>query len=265
MPGIVLSIILLFIITQDISYSQKEYSLKTGREGIILTGGLMLGIADLLIINGKESISKDELKELSIDNINSFDKSAVYNFSPEAGAFSDVLLYSTILSPLLLTTSSEIQNNIGPFLTMYLENTLTALSISHLPKAVTGRFRPYTYNTSVPDEKRMDPDSRLSFFSGHATLSFASAVFLSATFSKYYPDSNYKVLVWGSSLLAASFVGYLRYAAGAHFPTDILTGALIGSLVGYLIPMIHEVEKETDNLPHMQKPANNIFSISLQL
>jgi len=44
-------------------------------------------------------------------------------------------------------------------------------------------------------------------------------------------------------LLFASTIGYLRYKSGKHFPTDILTGALIGSAIGYFIPFIHRTNE----------------------
>ena len=245
------------------AYAQNSYSLNSTRESIIFTGGISLGITDLLLINDTKPISVEELNSLSIDNINSFDRATALNFSSSAGSWSDALLYTTILSPLLLTTSSKAQNNIGPYLTMYLQNTLTAFSISHLSKATTGRFRPYTYNEQAPGEKRMAADSRLSFFSGHATLAFASAVFLSVTFSKYHPDSKLKPVVWGTSLIAASLVGYLRYSAGSHFPTDIIAGAVVGSVIGFLFPLIHEDDDTEMNSP-LNKPTDNVFSITIQ-
>jgi membrane-associated phospholipid phosphatase len=47
-------------------------------------------------------------------------------------------------------------------------------------------------------------------------------------------------------LAAAGTVGYLRFAAGRHYPTDILAGALIGSLVGWLVPQLHEIDSEAE-------------------
>ena len=37
----------------------------------------------------------------------------------------------------------------------------------------------------------------------------------------------------------AAAVGTLRVAAGRHFPTDVLAGAALGSLIGWLIPTVH--------------------------
>lgn len=79
-----------------------------------------------------------------------------------------------------------------------------------------------------------------SFFSGHTSLAFGSAVFASTLFDHYYPESSLRPWVWGSSLAIASGMGYLRYASGKHFPTDIIVGALVGSAIGYVIPKLHK-------------------------
>jgi membrane-associated phospholipid phosphatase len=40
-------------------------------------------------------------------------------------------------------------------------------------------------------------------------------------------------------LLLAATVGTLRVLSGKHFPTDVLTGAVVGSALGWLIPELH--------------------------
>jgi len=40
----------------------------------------------------------------------------------------------------------------------------------------------------------------------------------------------------------------LRYASGKHFPTDIITGALVGSAVGYFIPFLHRTNESDINV-----------------
>ena len=89
---------------------------------------------------------------------------------------------------------------------------------------------------------------------------------LSVTFNKYNPDSNLTPYIWGSSLLIASAVGYLRYASGNHFPTDIIVGAIVGSVVGFLIPLIHESnEEEKGTVVYAGNPYNNLISINIKL
>ena len=45
-------------------------------------------------------------------------------------------------------------------------------------------------------------------------------------------------------MAAAATTGYLRYAAGRHYPTDILAGAAMGAFVGYIVPSLHELEAD---------------------
>jgi membrane-associated phospholipid phosphatase len=110
---------------------------------------------------------------------------------------------------------------------------------------------------------RLIPDSKHSFFSGHTSYTFSFAVFLSTTFANYNPDSSLKPYVWSASLLLAATTGYLRYAAGMHYPTDIITGALVGSAIGFLIPLIHENETDGSLVAPAKISANNLFAISI--
>jgi membrane-associated phospholipid phosphatase len=252
-----LLLITIFVLFQTISFSQSPYSLDAGREAAIFGGGLLLGVVDLKLIEGTEPIPTEELRTLSRNNVNSFDRVATYNWSPKAADWSDFLLITSIASPMLAFTSTSVKNDAGTYLIMYLQNIITTYSVSHLIKAMFRRYRPYSYNTEVADEIRTRPGSTLSFFSAHTSVSFASAVFLSTTFDKYNPDSNLTPYIWGSSLLLASAVGYLRYTAGQHFPTDIIVGAIVGSAIGYLIPLIHEINEDEKGLV---VPASNLYN-----
>ncbi|MCF8253751.1 MAG: phosphatase PAP2 family protein [Bacteroidia bacterium] len=60
-----------------------------------------------------------------------------------------------------------------------------------------------------------------SFPSGHTSTSFSVATSLSMAYPKWY--------VIAPSFLWASGVAYSRMDLGAHYPTDVLAGAIIGS------------------------------------
>jgi membrane-associated phospholipid phosphatase len=259
-------ILAIFVIFQTNIFAQSPYSLDAGREIAIFSGGIILGIVNSNLIDNKKPISNEELQNLSKKNLNAFDRGAVNNWSPSSAEWSNVLLITAIASPLLMFTSSAVRNDAGTYTTMYLQNILTTNSLSHLPKGLISRYRPYTYNKDIPDEIRQNVDATHSFFSAHTSISFASAVFLSITYSKYFPDSDLQPYVWTSSLLIASAVGYLRYASGNHFPTDIITGAIVGSIIGYLIPLIHESDEEETglNVP-AGNPYNNLISFNINL
>ena len=68
--------------------------------------------------------------------------------------------------------------------------------------------------------------SSFSFYSGHATNSMATTLFVYLILRKYY---KYALLLFFFPLIFA----YSRIYLGLHFPGDILTGYLFGALYGY--------------------------------
>lgn len=75
----------------------------------------------------------------------------------------------------------------------------------------------------------LGPTGSYSFPSNHALNNFAVATF----FSLIYPNLNY-LLYTVASLIALS-----RVYLGLHYPSDVLGGAVIGILFGYLFAKLH--------------------------
>ncbi len=134
----------------------------------------------------------------------------------------------------------ESRNSFATIGVMYVETMLFSVFLPSYTKGSVQRIRPYVYSSSAPLEEKLTAEAKRSFFSGHTTVAFSSAVFLSTVYANYYPDSKYKSIVWGSSLAVAGTVGFMRYRSGAHFPTDVLVGAAVGSAIGFLIPRLHK-------------------------
>ncbi len=63
-----------------------------------------------------------------------------------------------------------------------------------------------------------------SYFSGHSSNSFALATFFSALFSTRFPKLKYIFF------LIAILIAYSRVYIGVHYPLDILSGAVFGTI-----------------------------------
>ena len=85
-------------------------------------------------------------------------------------------------------------------------------------KNLTLRIRPYLFDPSV--KLLVPPDSYYSFPSGHAAVSFEGAV----TIFRYSRK-------WGiAALVLAVVIAFSRLYIRVHYPTDVLAGAVIGTL-----------------------------------
>ncbi len=243
--GKYLSIIIIFVFLAGLTL-QAASPFKSSWETDGLAGGTALGI-DILSITlypFGDTLNRQELRDLKPGNVNCFDRSACYNYSETTDDLSDYLLAVCAALPLTILASDDVSKDFSTFSLMYLENLSFSTSLPMLTKSFIRRPRPYTYNPQVPEDKKMSADAGLSFFSGHTSIAFASAVFFGRLFSSYFPDSKWEPYAWGGSLLLSSLTGYMRYDSGRHFPTDIIVGALVGSAVGYLIPELHKNNKK---------------------
>lgn len=102
--------------------------------------------------------------------------------------------------------------------------------LTNLFKFSFARLRP-CYDEEIKSLVRLVKPTcggRFSFFSGHASNSFALAVFFSGILKAYSRLFPY-LLVFIAALIA-----YSRIYIGVHFPLDIFCGMLMGSLIGYL-------------------------------
>lgn len=77
-----------------------------------------------------------------------------------------------------------------------------------------------------------------SFFSGHASGSFAAA-FAGSFLMSERADIETRAAIWGSELALAAATANLRARAGKHYYSDILVGALVGAGVGLAVPALH--------------------------
>jgi membrane-associated phospholipid phosphatase len=235
---IFVSILILFFAINSIIAGDR-YKLEWGSDGIIIGSGVATAVPAFLMNLNDEKLPENDILALNKNDINFLDKFASDFYSPEISDFSDILLWSSVFAPGFLLLSSDVRAEWLETGTMYAETMILAYGLPHLVKGLIPRYRPFTYNSDAPMSARTEADAGRSFFSGHTTIAFASAVFISKVYSDMYPNSEYRAYVWGASLLLAATVGTLRVLSGKHFPTDVLTGAVVGSALGWLIPELH--------------------------
>ena len=228
--------------------AQSPYKLSWEKDGIILGSGAAVSAIGYLMEQKINPLSVQEIAALSRNDVNAFDRSATYNWSKNLMTGSDAGVVLLMLSPLSLFLDNNVRKDFQTISAMCFETLLFAVFLPSIAKGTAERIRPFAYNEQTPLQDKLDAEARKSFFSGHTTVAFASAVFLSSVYDGYFPDSKYKNYVWAGSLLTASLTGFLRYASGAHFPTDVLAGAVVGSAVGYLIPYLHKTDTSRSSL-----------------
>ena len=242
------------------------YELRTGREiGLLATG---LGVNGLALLLDKQTgpLTALQISQLNPNTINAFDRGATRNWSPSAGRISDITLLGTVAIVGLTGLPTLRQKKWFTVPLLYAETMLLTVGVQDIVKETALRTRPFVYNSAAPMADKLDKDARRSFFSGHAASSFASAVFASTVFGHYFPVSKWKPAVWAGSLALATTTAVLRYRAGKHYPSDILVGAGVGSVMGWLVPKLHQrkmhpkrVARPVDIMPWSNGVASGVY------
>lgn len=89
------------------------------------------------------------------------------------------------------------------------------------------RMRPYTVTElNITAKSHAGPTS--SFYSNHTSNSFAFATYV----TQFFPGAKFIVFP------IAALTGFSRMYNGVHYPSDVVAGALIGSLIGWLVSLL---------------------------
>jgi membrane-associated phospholipid phosphatase len=188
--------------------------------------------------------------DFSRDGVNGFDRLLMFPYNRGLDTAGDVLMYGLLAAPLVPAVWKLREGAaFWRYGLMYAEAFMLTHGTKDLLKTAVNRTRPYAYFGPVP--AGLEDDFHNSFPSGHTSLAFMSAGFLTAVLLREYPDSPWKTPLVAAAYSLAAAVAVDRLTSGSHFPTDIIAGALIGSLYGHLIPALHYSPRITlIPLPH---------------
>ncbi|RYC53250.1 phosphatase PAP2 family protein [Flagellimonas olearia] len=102
--------------------------------------------------------------------------------------------------------------------------------LSNFFKYGVGRLRP-CHDPEISGIMRLVKSycgGQFGYFSAHAANSFGPATFFAVLFCGKVRYMGFILMIW------ACLVAYSRIYIGVHFPLDVLTGALVGLLFGWL-------------------------------
>ena len=167
-----------------------------------------------------------------------------------AREISDVLLITSISYPifvdaLLVTAWLRDSPDVAVELTLInIQTLLFTAALQTVANMVASRERPYgrTCGGELREDTTFcDSQNRFqSFFSGHTSQTFAAAA-LTCTHHAHLPLYGGGGLEWVPCFLGfgmAAATGMLRVVGDQHYVTDVLTGAVVGTLSGFLVPWL---------------------------
>ena len=118
------------------------------------------------------------------------------------------------------------------------ESGLAAMTAGQIVKFTVGRERPFVY--VAPPGRVHDNDDDVAFFSSHTALAFSLATTAGVLSSRHHERAA--PWIWAGGMTLAAATGYFRVAADRHWSSDVLVGAGVGALTGWLVPKLHEHE-----------------------
>jgi len=144
--------------------------------------------------------------------------------SESADWASKALTLAALATPsVMLTTDSRQWWGVG---TVYAESLVWAWGLKDLGKAAFHRVRP---GDGTSD----------SFPSGHSTLAFTGAAFATVAFGRAHPGSPWTLPLGVATYGLAATAAALRVTSGNHYLTDVVAGAVVGTLAGVVVPWLH--------------------------
>lgn len=188
-------------------------------------------ITVLLFFIGFNAWAEGQNSVLELAEPKFLDGLLMFSYSPALDSVSDYLQYAAFFSPALLCLAADSSDLAGLTLA-YAGAGALSLGARFGLKALISRPRPYMYYPNPPQKEIARGKQYESFPSGHSIMAFCGASFTATAYSLKYKDSPYALPGTVLALSLAGACSTLRIASGSHFLSDVLAGAILGSLIG---------------------------------
>ena len=224
-------------------------------DSILLGGSAALTAGSLLT-------SPADTNQPAASTINSIDAALMFPYSEvldQAGTWTAIGML-TVSGAAALGQLDDVDALIC-YALMYSEAFMFTYGAKEMMKDLFPRYRPWTYTSGGPADAAAERNQ--SFPSGHTSYAFLGASFLSAVLLIDYADQSWTPWAVTGSYAAAAAVAASRVAAGEHFLTDVLTGAALGSLFGWLVPMLHLADDDQQTAEASGGPVVKVTSGSV--
>ena len=248
---------LLVSLSADAQYWRSDtarmYSVNPWISGAIVAVGVPANIYGIKRVQEGDRTPEATVLALTPDNVNGFDRWVLDQDDVVAlreretwkpRDLSDLGMISGGLLPFALALDKNVRREWMDVLPMYLEAQVITANMwawSPVGPAVVSRYRPFVYYDNYPLDERTKSERRASFYSGHVASSAVGAMFTARVICDYHPElGNRKWMVYAGASLFPIWTGYWRIKDLAHFPSDVIVGAAIGSAIGILVPQIHK-------------------------
>lgn len=233
-------------------HAQEEspYQLKLKGDLITLGAGAALSAGGIYLQGQTKPLTEAEIALLLPENVIRFDRSATRRLLADHATASNYLAAAAVISPLALLPDKAARNDYLVIGVMFVEVGLLTNGLTTMSKGSFNRIRPYVYNLDVPIQEKTSRDARHSFFSGHVSNTAAFSFFTAQLVNSYSNSRLVKAGAWGAAITLPAVTGIFRYTSGKHYPTDIITGYVVGGAIGYLVPHFHKTgpKKELSQL-----------------
>jgi membrane-associated phospholipid phosphatase len=169
-------------------------------------------------------------------NLGRIDAYAFKTLNKQAKTISDFTAVGTGLLAGLAIMNKD-KNQYFKNVTVMAQSAWITANLAHSAKMIFKRNRPYTEAPGFQFSKR---DDVYSFFSGHSAL--VASLVTSAILMGPGENASFKgqKIVLGAAGLTAATTVFLRIKAGKHYPSDVLTGVLVGMGIAWINYRIHE-------------------------